>query len=249
MSIDEENDMWSMIAIIENKIDQMEEGKRAQYRTRNSHRYHLPVVSVTDDLATVPKPWPINLIVVHTNKRRPGIGQSAGHNHVPPVYNDCAKVTMPSKEYKFGWKIRNISKRVEEAELSEAPFYSTTFTTGHNGYIMCLEAYLSGDGQDTHASLYLVMLDPDHDHPLVWPFIKPVTFQLKNQVDPAKSISMSFVSQLWSPSHRNAKWRDGLPRFFRRHLLLSYNNFNQDDQVIIKCKIDLDYNGSFIAAV
>ena len=248
MSIEEENDMWSKIAIIENKIDQMEEGKRAQYRTRNSHIYHRPVVSVTDNLATVPKPWPINLIVVHTNKRRP---ESGHDNALPAVYynNDHAKVTRPQEEYKFGWKIRKISKRLEEAELSRAPFYSTIFTTGHNGYIMCLEAYLSGDGQDTHVSLYLVMLDPDHGHSLAWPFIKPVTFQLINQVDPAKSISMSFISQLWSPSLNVAKWKDGLPRFFRRHLLLSYNNFNKDDQIIIKCKIDLNYNGKFIRAV
>ena len=235
MSIDEENDMWSMIAIVENKIDQMEEGKRAQYRTKNSHRYHLPVISVTDDLAKVPKPWPINLIVVHTNKDM----------QAPPAYNDPTTVTMPPEEHiKFGWKIRNISRRFEEAELSKAPFYSTTFTTGHNGYIMCLEAHLSGDGQDTHVSLYLVMLEPDHDHPLAWPFIKPVTFQLINQVDRTKSISMSFVSHFSDPSLKNPRWRDGLPRFFRRHLLLGYNNFNKDDQIIIKCKIYLNYNGT-----
>ena len=114
---------------------------------------------------------------------------------------------------------------------------------------MCLEVYLSGDGQDTHVSLYLVMLEPDHNHNLVWPFIKPVTFQLTNQVDPTKSISVSFVSQLWSPLYTSTKWKDGIPRFFRRHIVLSCNNFNIDDKIIIKCKINMSYKGHFITTL
>ena len=252
-TIDEENDMWSKIAIIENNIDQMEDGWKAQDRTRkNSHKYHLPVLSVVDDLTTVPKPWPINLIVVHNkDNKRPG----SAHSDASSVHNDSTKLsqhqmtTTPMGECKFGWRIRNISRRVQETEASKSPLYSSPFSTGHNGYSMCLEVYLSGDGQDTHVSLYLVMLEPDHDHTLVWPFVKPVTFQLMNQVDPTKSISVSFVSQLWSPSYTSTKWKDGLPRFFRRHLVLSCNNFNIDDKIIIKCKINMNYRGHFITSL
>ena len=249
-TIDEENDMWSKIALIENNIDQMEDSWKAQDQTRkNSHKYHLPVLSVIDDLATVPKPWPINLIVVHN--KRPGSGRSDASS-VHDVSTKAAQhlmTTNPMGECKFGWRIRNISRRVAETEATKAPLYSSTFSTGHNGYNMCLEVYLSGDGQDTHVSLYLLMLESDHDRTLVWPFIKPVTFQLMNQVDPTKSTSVSFVSQLWSPLHTSTKWKDGLPRFFRRHLVLSCNEFNMDDKIIIKCKISMNYSGKFIAAM
>ena len=243
LDTDKESEMWCKLAIIEHQLDQIEEGLKTRYCPRKStHNYHSPVVAIAD--SSVPDPWPINLFLLRTDKGRPG---NDGDSDTSSVYEDpgvdeCRQMRVTHLGcYTFGWRIRNIAKRVWETESSNAPLYSSPFSTGPNGYHMCLEIYLSGNGQDTHVSLYLVMLDSGNDA-LKWPFIKPVIFELVNQQDPTKSMSTSFISQIWSPLDPNRKRKDGLPCFIRRSLLF-HDSFTRNDQIIIKCKIDLDYCG------
>ena len=203
LSTDEESEMWCKLAIIEHKLDQMEEGVKARYYPRKgAHNYHTPVISL-GGITSVPHPWPINLFLLG-DKDRPG-GSDTSSVYEDPAKDECHQMKVTPL---FGWRIHNIAGRVQETESSNSPLYSLPFSTGPNGYHMCLEIYLNGDGQDTHVSLYLVMIESRNEHVLKWPFIKPVIFELVNQQDPTKSMSTSFISQIWSPLHRNKKRKD-----------------------------------------
>lgn len=227
LTIDEKNAALSQKALFDHHHDELKEIFRGQMCLVNktTTKYHSPVV-LTADAALVPQPWPINLFVVHK-----------------PEVTDAANTIISESDdiFCFGWKIRSIATRTREAESSNSPIYSAPFCTKDNNYCMCLELFLNGDGRgrDTHMSLYLVMLDPDEEcDELTWPFQKVITFQLINHVNVLDSIVVSFVSKLWSPSHSDKKRRDGLPRF-ARHDLLHYDHFTRNDEIIIKCMIDL----------
>ena len=73
----------------------------------------------------------------------------------------------------FVWKISDISRKRRDANngrvssIDSSPFY-----TGQSGYKLCIRAYLNGDGtgENTHLSLFIVIMKGDYDPLLAWPF-------------------------------------------------------------------------------
>ena len=61
-------------------------------------------------------------------------------------------------------------------------YFSPPFYTHHRGYKMCLRVYANGNisGEGTHVSLYVCLMEGEHDDDLVWPFRGEVTMELIN---------------------------------------------------------------------
>ena len=73
----------------------------------------------------------------------------------------------------FVWRIPDVPRRIREAKSSRvSSIYSPPFYTGRTGYKMCIRAYLNGDGigENTHLSLFFVIMRGEYDPLLVWPF-------------------------------------------------------------------------------
>ena len=73
----------------------------------------------------------------------------------------------------FVWRIPDVPRRIREAKSGRvSSIYSPPFYTGRTGYKMCIRAYLNGDGigENTHLSLFFVIMKGDYDPLLWWPF-------------------------------------------------------------------------------
>ena len=73
----------------------------------------------------------------------------------------------------FVWRIPDVPRRIREAKSGRvSSIYSPPFYTGRTGYKMCIRAYLNGDGigENTHLSLFFVIMRGEYDPLLVWPF-------------------------------------------------------------------------------
>ena len=73
----------------------------------------------------------------------------------------------------FVWRIPDVPRRIREAKSGRvSSIYSPPFYTGRTGYKMCIRAYLNGDGigENTHLSLFFVIMKGEYDPLLGWPF-------------------------------------------------------------------------------
>ena len=73
----------------------------------------------------------------------------------------------------FVWKIPDVSRRMMKAKCGcVASIYSPPFYTSQTGYKMCVRVYLNGDGigENTHLSLFFVIMKGEYDVLLRWPF-------------------------------------------------------------------------------
>ena len=144
----------------------------------------------------------------------------------------------------FVWKLDNLKRRVRDAEASKVvSLYSPPFSTSVHGYRMCLRAYLNGDGagRGEYISLFLVMMQSDHDDLLQWPFMYKVTMYLLNQVDKTKTIKQSFMPSKESASFKKPtssfNLASGFPKFAQKRVL-SQEGFVKNDILYIKCVVD-----------
>ena len=73
----------------------------------------------------------------------------------------------------FVWRIPDVPRRIREAKSGRvSSIYSPPFYTGRTGYKMCIRAYLNGDGigENSHLSLFFVIMKGEYDPLLGWPF-------------------------------------------------------------------------------
>ena len=73
----------------------------------------------------------------------------------------------------FIWKIPDVRRRYRDAvERKTISLYSPPFYTSPHSYRMCIRAYLNGDGigKGSHVSVFLVLMQSEHDSLLSWLF-------------------------------------------------------------------------------
>ena len=73
----------------------------------------------------------------------------------------------------FVWRIPDVGRRIREAKSGRvSSIYSPPYYTGRTGYKMCIRAYLNGDGigENSHLSLFFVIMRGEYDPLLGWPF-------------------------------------------------------------------------------
>lgn len=93
------------------------------------------------------------------------------------------------------WKVTRWTERRRDAVTGRnISIYSPPFFTSYHGYKCCIRLYPNGDGigQDTHASVFFVIMQNDYDPVLEWPFNRRVTFSLLNQIPGRDNITETF---------------------------------------------------------
>ena len=120
----------------------------------------------------------------------------------------------------------------EQNKNSKSSWYSPPFYTHLHGYKMCLrvDANGSGDGENSHVSVYLYMMQGEYDESLKWPFRGDVTVRLLNQVgdgghhnniiDVADNANNAFCKRVLSGEQSPQGW--GLAKFVCHSNLLPY---------------------------
>ena len=149
----------------------------------------------------------------------------------------------------FVWKIDSVHERIGNAKSGSAvSLYSPPFTTSNHGYRMCLRVYLNGDGsgKDEYVSLFLVLMQSDHDDLLSWPFMSKVSLYLINQEypnDPSKGVKQTFLPNRESASFKKPSssfnLASGFPKF-ASSAVLSDTAFVKNNNVYFKCKVDTE---------
>ncbi len=141
----------------------------------------------------------------------------------------------------FVWKIPESRRRRREAQAGKTlSLYSAPFFTSRHGYQMCLRVYLNGDGtaENTHMSLFFVVMKGEFDNILQWPFTHKVTFKLINQTG-GRDIVQTFQPNPMSSSFRKPRSEmnnaSGFPRFAP---LSTLERFVEDDCIFVKCIVD-----------
>ena len=141
------------------------------------------------------------------------------------------------------WKIDDFHSRRQRTLTGEIDtFHSAPCTTSDYGYKFCLRIYLNGDGagENTHLSLFLVIMKSDYDSTLEWPFQRTVTLTLINQQNRKKDIVKDIIPNKDSESFHKPK-RDynnasGLPMFVPIEKL-DADGFLKDDCIFFDVKV------------
>ncbi|CAH1271322.1 TRAF1 [Branchiostoma lanceolatum] len=94
----------------------------------------------------------------------------------------------------YVWKISCMAQKRHDAVVSKTTVIdSVCFFTSRTGYKMRAQVYLNGYGraEDTHISVFLIILKGEYDAILPWPFRQQVTFTLLDQ-DHREDVAKSF---------------------------------------------------------
>ncbi|CAF3847085.1 unnamed protein product [Rotaria sp. Silwood1] len=112
------------------------------------------------------------------------------------VQDSCMKDVL-SLEYHFEhrqivsfngiliWKISNVQERIDDAKFErQRSIYSPEFHSSSSGYKMRARLFLNGtdSAQDTHMSIFFILMRGEYDAILKWPFPFKVMFSLINQL-------------------------------------------------------------------
>ena len=144
----------------------------------------------------------------------------------------------------FKWRIASYGEALRKAKAGEEiRLESSTFDSC--GYKFKLLLYPNGhaEGNNTHLSIFLVIMKGEYDAMLTWPFHKKVTTTLIEQQEKAKDrekIAMSFITTDFSESY----WRpvDGESigvgyRRFVSHEKLQERRYIVHDTIFIQIRI------------
>ena len=141
------------------------------------------------------------------------------------------------------WRIEDVARKRRDAVQQRArPLYSLPFYTGHNGYKMCIRAYLNGDGSGhtTHLSLFFVLMKGEYDALLKWPFDYKVSMILVNQNQRAHLV------QTFKPNPESSSFQrpqtdmnvaSGCPQFAKLSVL-DDEDYVKENVMYIKCIVD-----------
>ena len=145
------------------------------------------------------------------------------------------------------WKVTQWERRRREAKSRKAvSVYSQPFYTSPRGYKCCARLYPNGDGQgqDTHASLFFVIMQNDYDGIMTWPFSHKVTFTIINQDIPGSRQ----ISETFRPDTRSSSFQrpisamnvaSGCPKFaLLKTLDDPRKGFVKDDCLFIQVTVD-----------
>ncbi len=143
----------------------------------------------------------------------------------------------------FLWRIPDVSRRKRDAiDERITSIYSPPFYTGHNGYKMCVRAYLNGDGIGyvTHLSIFFVLMKGEYDALLKWPFDHQVSLILVDQ-NHRRHIVQTFKPSAESSSFKRPQSdmniASGCPKFAKL-TVLDDKNYVKDDVMFVKCIVD-----------
>ncbi|CAF1416052.1 unnamed protein product [Rotaria sp. Silwood1] len=144
------------------------------------------------------------------------------------------------------WKITNFQeKRMDAISERKISIYSPSFYSSQTDYKMCLQLCLNGDTntQGTHMSLFLVLMQDNHNTIFHWPFKFNVTFTLLNQLSSNNNQSISFwfntTSSCFQHSTTDINIVDGTSTFLSLDLFeKNQNQYVQNDTMFIKVEID-----------
>ncbi|CAF4072759.1 unnamed protein product, partial [Rotaria sp. Silwood2] len=145
------------------------------------------------------------------------------------------------------WKITNFQeKRTDAMSERKISIYSLPFYSSQIDYKMRLQLFLNGDNntRSTYISLFLVLMQDNHDGILYWPLKVKVTFTLLNQLSSNNNQSISFwfdtTSNCFQRSTTDMNIIDGISRFFSLDLFeKNQNQYIQNDTMYIK--VDTDF--------
>ncbi len=130
----------------------------------------------------------------------------------------------------------------ESKKENNIQFYSDPFYVAADGYRMCIEVDINGDGvgKGTHVSVYAKILDGIHDDLLKWPFRGAVTFTLLNQLCDDKHYSWTLEYKDTDNAGVGSSW--GKPRFFShanlQHDPVKETQYLMDDQLFIRVQVE-----------
>ena len=141
------------------------------------------------------------------------------------------------------WKIDDFRSRRQRTLTGEInALHSAPCMTSDYGYKFCLKVYLNGDGagENTHLSLFLVIMKSDYDNMLEWPFQHNVTLALVNQQNRKRDIVKDIIPNRESESFHKPKKdyniASGLPMFVSIEKLES-EGFLKDDCIFFDVKV------------
>lgn len=143
------------------------------------------------------------------------------------------------------WKITEYSKRKTSGFTN---YYSQPFYTHRHGYKMCGRVFLNGDGlgQNTHISLFLVIMRGEHDALLNWPFKERVTLMILDQETKTDHVMDSFRPNPNNPDsfnrpNSNMNSGSGTPLFVPQSTIEnSPHKYLVDDTLFIKIIVDIE---------
>lgn len=142
----------------------------------------------------------------------------------------------------FMWKIPDVCQRRKDAVYERTSLYSPPFYTSRNGYKMCMQAYLNGDGvgYKTHLSLLFVLMRGEFDALLQWPFEQEVSLSLVDQTH-HENIVRTFRPEPESSSFRRPQTEMNVASGFPKFANLSVFDdptYVRDDTMFVKCEVD-----------
>ena len=138
-----------------------------------------------------------------------GHNTAASHANIRSVHLDSM-----AEIFKCGNQTCPVTIKMSEYSIKrrdEIPWYSDPFYTHNNGYKMCLDAYAAGngDGNGTHLSVYLSLVEGSHNDELTWP-LRGRKFEIKllNQISDSEHHSMIVTYDDDTPDY-NSTVREG----------------------------------------
>ena len=119
------------------------------------------------------------------------------------------------------FKLTEYQKKKDNNEMTMSP----SFYTSPEGYHIRLEVYANGneDGKPTHVSVYVPILEGEHDNTLKWPFTGTYVFELLNQLEDKNHHTMT--ANIGSQRKANVGSGWGYPKFIP-HSKLSHDPLN-----------------------
>lgn len=144
----------------------------------------------------------------------------------------------------FVWRIPDVPRRIREAKSGRvSSIYSPPFYTGRTGYKMCIRAYLNGDGigENSHLSLFFVIMKGEYDPLLGWPFDHKVSLIVIDQ-ERNKHLVQTFKPNSSSSSFQQPRGdmnvASGCPQFCALSVLADAS-YVKDDVMFIKAIVDV----------
>ncbi|CAF3710764.1 unnamed protein product [Rotaria sp. Silwood1] len=176
------------------------------------------------------------------------------------VQDSCMKDVL-SLEYHFEhrqivsfngiliWKISNVQERIDDAKFErQRSIYSPEFHSSSSGYKMRARLFLNGtdSAQDTHMSIFFILMRGEYDAILKWPFPFKMIFSLINQLTTEKD--RHHLSQFFWPDKQSICFQRprlemneayGIKKFISLNKFQqNRNQYVQDDTMFIKIEVD-----------
>ena len=153
---------------------------------------------------------------------------------------------LKEKSPPYIWKIEEFREILRDAKRGrDTEIESGYFFSGPNGYKLMVFMYPngSGDGENTHLSVYFRLMRGKYDAVLPWPFRKAVTFTLIDQQadttlreNHVETINCNNCSESFARPKRDSNWGYGSPTFIP-HQELFKRRYIVDDTLFLQVQV------------